>query len=274
MTTGPRAAQSPDLAAASDIGLRHATNQDHVALDVDARGCHAIIAVADGVSSTEGAERAATLAATTTCNYLTGALGQGLPTGDDAVLELFARAFRRAHEAILDTVDEPVGAATLVAAVAAPDRLLVANIGDTRAYWFPGDGRAIRLTTDDSLAQAQIDMGVSRAEAEAGTGAHAITRWLGARATDVNPRVVTYRPRQDGWLLVCSDGLWNHVPDPPDLADLVAVLVSRAPCGGDGRPDPRWVAEELVRHANACGGHDNVTVALWRGEGIAASVGQ
>ncbi|WP_407921983.1 PP2C family protein-serine/threonine phosphatase [Acidipropionibacterium acidipropionici] len=258
-----------DIGVATDVGLRHPTNQDFAAVDVDRDGCHVVLVVADGVSSTDGAEDAARTAATTACDYLTAALAQGLPVSDDAVISLFGRAVQRAHQAVVDNpAPEGTGACTLVSAICSVDRILVANVGDTRAYWFPADGAARRLTVDDSVAQAQIDMGMSREEAEAGAGAHAITKWIGARATDLEPRVLSIRPRMPGWVMVCSDGLWNHVPDPTDLAGVVGHYAAAAAPGADGRPDPDAVAAALTEFANAQGGFDNVTVALWRADDV------
>ncbi|AXE38635.1 PP2C family protein-serine/threonine phosphatase [Acidipropionibacterium virtanenii] len=259
----------PDIGVATDVGLRHPTNQDFAAVDVDRDGCHVVLVVADGVSSTDGAEEAAQTAASTACDYLTAALTQGLPVSDDAVISLFGRAVQRAHQAVLDAPGpEGTGACTLVTAICSVDRILVANVGDTRAYWFPTEGPARRLTVDDSVAQAQIDMGMSREEAEAGAGAHAITKWIGARATDLDPRVLSIRPRTPGWVMVCSDGLWNHVPDPTALGEVVGRFTADAAPGADGRPDPQAVAAALAEFANSQGGFDNVTVALWRADAV------
>jgi len=190
-------------------------------------------------------------------------MDQGLPINDDDTVTLFERTFQKAHEAVVSG-SGPIGACTLAAAVATHDRIVVGNIGDTRTYWFPDDGDPIRLSIDDSMAQAQMDLGLSREEAERGMGAHAITKWIGASATDVAPRVMAYQPQQSGWLLVCSDGLWNHVPDAGDLARLMADLVSKAHADDHGHASPAGVADGLIAHANNCGGHDNITVALWR----------
>ena len=146
----------------------------------------------------------------------------------------------------------------MAAAIHGPSRVVVANIGDTRAFWFPGDGKAVRLTTDDSVAQMQIEMGVPRDRAEHGAGAHAITKWIGARATDITPRVVAYEPTRSGWLLLCSDGVWNYAADPADLAALVSHIDQH---GAGPHQDAQTIAEGLVRHALSCGGHDNATVA-------------
>ena len=257
------AAARGDVACASHIGLRHETNQDAAALGIDGSGHHIVLVVADGVSSTEGAEECARVASHTARDYLAATMDQGLPINDDDTVTLFERTFQKAHEAVVSG-SGPIGACTLAAAVATHDRIVVGNIGDTRTYWFPDDGDPIRLSIDDSMAQAQMDLGLSREEAERGIGAHAITKWIGASATDVAPRVMAYQPQQSGWLLVCSDGLWNHVPDAGDFARLMADLVSKAHTDDHGHASPAGVANGLIAYANNCGGHDNITVALWR----------
>ena len=257
------AAARGDVACASHIGLRHETNQDAAALGIDGSGHHIVLVVADGVSSTEGAEECARVASHTARDYLTATMDQGLPINDDDTVTLFERTFQKTHEAVVSG-SGPIGACTLAVAVATHDRIVVGNIGDTRTYWFPDDGDPVRLSIDDSMAQAQMDLGLSREEAERGMGAHAITKWIGASATDVAPRVMAYQPQQSGWLLVCSDGLCNHVPDAGDLARLMADLVSKAHTDDHGHASPAGVANGLIAHANNCGGHDNITVALWR----------
>lgn len=257
------AAARGDVACASHIGLRHETNQDAAALGIDGSGHHIVLVVADGVSSTEGAEECARVASHTARDYLAATMDQGLPINDDDTVTLFERTFQKTHEAVVSG-SGPIGACTLAVAVATHDRIVVGNIGDTRTYWFPDDGDPVRLSIDDSMAQAQMDLGLSREEAERGMGAHAITKWIGASATDVAPRVMAYKPQQSGWLLVCSDGLWNHVPDAGDFARLMADLVSKAHTDDHGHASPAGVADGLIAYANNCGGHDNITVALWR----------
>jgi serine/threonine protein phosphatase PrpC len=115
------------------------------------------------------------------------------------------------------------------------------------------------LTSDDSWAAYMIAEGaLTEAEAEAHPNAHVITGWLGADNDDLRPHVATFRPDPDvpGTLLVCSDGLWNYLPGPEDLA---AVLAEAA---ADPAADPLGAARALVRRALDAGGRDNITVAV------------
>ena len=107
------------------------------------------------------------------------------------------------------------------------------------------------------MAQEFIEQGMPRAEAEAMPKAHAITKWLGSDAVEVIPRTGVLRPSGEGWLLVCSDGLWNYASEPVALAE---QLVAAAAVD----PSPLAIGRALVTWANAQGGQDNVTVALAR----------
>ena len=55
-----------------------------------------------------------------------------------------------------------------------------------------------------------------------------------------------------GWVLVCSDGLWNYCSGASDLAALIKKYETP-------RPD-RARRGQLVDWANEQGGHDNITV--------------
>ena len=57
-------------------------------------------------------------------------------------------------------------------------------------------------------------------------------------------------------LVVCSDGLWNYFPEPDDIADLIRTAPADA--------DARTLAWDLVHHAIAAGGRDDITVAIAR----------
>ena len=65
---------------------------------------------------------------------------------------------------------------------------------------------------------------------------------------------------EPGWLMVCSDGLWNYCSAAQDLAALVSQTSSTSPAAAE----PLVLAEALVDWANAQGGQDNISVALAR----------
>ena len=173
----------------------------------------------------------------------------------------FGAAVDAANEAVIaHTTPGPGNPAscTFVAAVLRGPRLVAGWVGDSRAYWLPDTGDALLLTVDDSFAAEQIAQGVARTVAENGPQAHAITRWLGVDAPDHTPRTVSLDLDGPGWVLVCSDGLWNYCSEPGDLAALVSATAR-----SQGH-EPLRLARALVDWANDQGGQDNITVALAR----------
>ena len=261
------------VGAACDIGIRHATNEDAFALHAPLPWPErAVLVVCDGVSNTVQSDVGSLAASTAARDVLAAAPGAGLGT-PESIAALLTRhlglAVQAAQAAIAGTApDEEANppSCTFVAAVVVPtgpppQALVVAgNLGDSRAYWLPDDpGAAARqLTQDDSWAAESMRLGMERMAAESGPNAHAIVRWLGRDApTDRVPHVMSMSTTEPGWVLVCSDGLWNYRSEAADLAALVREHAATA-------PDPRALAESLVAFANTCGGQDNITVALAR----------
>lgn len=237
-----------------DRGVAHARNEDAMALWADA--ARAVLVVCDGVSTSADSDVAARVAATTARDVLVGALADH-PGGTD-LGPAFVEAAAAANAAVVATTaptSTNAASATLAAAVVADGRVHYANLGDSRVY-FIGDAAQLLLSVDDSLAQSFIEQGMTRTEAESLPRAHAITKWLGRDSTDVVPRVGELELTGPGWVVVCSDGLWNYASEPAELA---AQL--RAAATDD---DATGIAARLVAWANSRGGKDNITVALAR----------
>jgi serine/threonine protein phosphatase PrpC len=185
-------------------------------------------------------------------------LGAAADAASDAVIEVTRNA--EAVPAGETPASANPASCTFVAAVVEEGLLVVGSVGDSRAYWIPDAGTGIVLTLDDSFAQMQITAGMPRPEAESGPQSHAITRWLGADAPDHRPTTATMTLAEPGWLLVCSDGLWNYCSEAQDLAALVRQTSGASPRAAE----PMALAEALVGWANARGGQDNISAALAR----------
>jgi len=260
------------VAAVCDRGVRHPRNEDAVALAADDEpGSRAVIVVCDGVSNSIDSDVASLAAARVARDVLGSSRSRGMGTASSLVAAVIARveaATDAASEAVLEVTHvAKVGAATgnptsctFVAAVVERDLLVVGSVGDSRAYWLPDAGTAVALTVDDSFAQEQIASGVPRAEAETGPQSHAITRWLGVDAPNHSPTTATMTITEPGWVLVCSDGLWNYCSEAQDLA----TLVQKTSGTSLAATDPLTLAGALVDWANAQGGQDNISVALAR----------
>ncbi len=260
------------VAGVCDRGVRHPRNEDAMALDATAEADRrAALVICDGVSMSTDSDKASLAAARAALAFLLSR-----PEWDWELLDIGERSATRwvldetartANGAVLensDLAEASPASCTLAIGLVNGNQLLAATLGDSRVYWLPDAGVPTQLSTDHSMAQEEIEMGVDREVAEAGVNGHVITRWLGRDAPDITPRLTATRAEGAGWLLVCSDGLWNYASDAVEMAQLVKHYA--------GRPaaTPLQICRDLVRWANEQGGHDNITVALARLTGAPA----
>ncbi|MBV9039209.1 MAG: protein phosphatase 2C domain-containing protein [Acidobacteriaceae bacterium] len=238
---------SSELAAVSDRGLRHSRNEDRFA--VRAKGDQSILVVCDGVSNSGNAEEAAALA----CECISTALVEGTSLPD-----ALAQAGRQVAALAQPNALGSCPSTTVVAAVATVDQVKMAWLGDSRAYWISQEG-ARQLTADHSWMNVVVSSGeLTASEAAKAPQAHGITRWLGADSNeDMRPDFIDFAVPGPGWLLLCTDGLWNHAPQPEDMAALVHE------CSPEGAT-ALGIARRLIEFANRNGGQDNITAALLR----------
>jgi protein phosphatase len=132
----------------------------------------------------------------------------------------------------------------------------IGHVGDSRAY-LVREGRAERLTRDDTLVQSLVDLGqLSDEAAKTHSKANVLMQSVG------DPKALEYHVRgpievrANDRIIACSDGLWEVMTD--------ADLATQASQG-----DPDEVAARLVKLALASNASDNVTVGVmhWRASG-------
>ena len=251
------------VAAVCDRGIRHEDNEDAMAVWADGTGRAALV-VCDGVTTATRSAEASMAAADAALEVL---VDDALAPAERIVAATDAAA--EAVEQVGRDFPESAPSCTYVAALVQDGTATVGSVGDSRAYWLPDSGEPRRLTTDDSMAEEQVQAGIDRQTAEAGPMAHTITRWLGPDSPDHTPVVTTQDVTTPGWLLLCSDGLWNYASEPRALREVVHTLARPEADGGEAphtssSPDPLALAQALVDWANERGGADNITVALVR----------
>jgi serine/threonine protein phosphatase PrpC len=247
-------------AGVTDRGLRHQRNEDAMALGKEQTpdGLVVVAVVCDGVSSSARPDEASHAAAQAALPVLLEAVRTG---GDLAEASRAAVVAGRQSVAGLGEPENERSATTFLSAVAAHDDVTLCWLGDSRAYWLaPTEPGSVQLTHDDSVAGGMVEAGLASEEtAMSLPHAHVLTRWLGAEAADLNgdparsPHVEQYTPPGPGVLLVCSDGLWNYLPD---AAKLARLALPRA------LTDPLGAANDMVRFAVEAGGADNITAVL------------
>jgi PPM family protein phosphatase len=227
---------------ATHVGRVRSTNDDNYM----ARDDVGLWAVADGMGGHRGGDVASAIACET--------LGRSF---SDRTVNGLTEAIDRANEAVYETAaadPELTGMGTTMVALAVVDEsgdelLAIANVGDSRVYRYSA-GQLEQLTDDHSLVADLVREGtLSPEEAAVHPQRNIVTRALG-----VNDRVpvdtLTVDPMVGDRYLLCSDGLFNEVPEPR-----IAALLRRV-------EDPAEAAEELVHLAVDGGGRDNVTVVV------------
>lgn len=255
------------VGAVCDKGIAHARNEDAMATGVSASGVVALV-VCDGVTTAPDSDRASLAASLAARDVLLanpsvdGSFAQRLSAWEP-VLAASCRVANAEAVAVARSLGDPAEppSCTFVAAIVDGDLVATAWCGDSRSYFLPDPGTGgpgEQLSTDHSLGTEMIRNGMTREQAEADPTCHTITRWLGADSYDPTPEFRAVQVRSPGWLLVCSDGMWNYASDVDHLARLIAQAQA------DGAVTPTAIAESLTAFANDQGGHDNITVALAR----------
>jgi serine/threonine protein phosphatase PrpC len=142
---------------------------------------------------------------------------------------------------------------TFTAAVIRDDKLVLAHLGDSRAY-LVRKGEIRQVTQDHSWVAEQVRLGAMNVEeAQASPFRNIITRSLGTSVT-VEADFYEEALEEGDILVLCSDGLTGHVS-----ADEIADRVAGADAVGSG---PSVNAMRLVERANDRGGRDNITVLI------------
>lgn len=241
-----------DLAELSDPGRDpdKQANEDSLATAATPLGFLAV--VCDGVGGHAGGREASQTAVATILADVEQSSAESAPA---LVLQNAVRAACRAVYAqggSLSAAARP--GSTSVVVLVGSQGTTVAHVGDSRAYRFR-NGKVERLTRDHSVVQQLLDEGrLSPEQAEGHPEANRITRALGV-APDVLVDVqheATPANVADVFLL-CTDGLTDLVID-----DELLAAIEEHP------NEPASAAKQLVDLANARGGHDNITVQVFR----------
>src|SRR5271166_1446403 len=228
-------------AGVSDRGLRHHRNEDAMALAAEQApdGPAVVAVVCDGVSSSARPDEASQVAAQAALPVLVAAVNAG---GDLAAASLASVAAARQSVAAMQGPGGDTSATTFVSAVASGYEVALCWLGDSRAYWLGQPAAESRpLTRDDSVAGGMVAAGLAGEAADL------------ADEPDRAAHVERYTPPGPGALLMCSDGLWNYLPEAADLAGLALPKALS---------DPLGAAADMVKFAIDAGGADNITVVL------------
>jgi serine/threonine protein phosphatase PrpC len=208
-----------------------------------------LMIVCDGMGGAAAGEVASRLAASSIKEHLQT---EGRKVGE-APSRSLERAVLTANDAILGEArihpEEKGMGTTCTAAILSPDRLAVAQVGDSRAYLLR-DGRLRALTRDQTIATQLVDSGVlSPDEVDRFPYRHVLSQALGTRGT-VDPVITDEELREGDRILLCSDGLHGPVSD-----ESIAHILGSA-------GDVAVASEELIAAAVSAGSSDDITVIV------------
>jgi protein phosphatase len=217
-----------------------------------------LMVVADGMGGHAAGEIASALAISSVESFVLNSLKWFMRLGgaeESALMRELRKGLEQADKALLAEMDlDPALAGmgtTLTLAFSVADDLYVAHAGDSRAYVYR-DGQLDQLTTDHTLAQHMVEVGLLTPEAaRRDRSRHAVTNALGAGG-GVRGEIDKLRLKDGDVVLLCTDGLTDLVDD-----ERIAEVLAR-------HLDPEAACNRLVELALENGGRDNVTVVAAR----------
>lgn len=226
----------------SDLGRRRQQNEDFFL--VDSR--NELFAVADGVGGQPAGEVASRLAIDQLLHYLRD-VPVSLEDSVKSLSEVFRQVNNEVHRIASEKPEWHGMATTLVAAWLKGQELVLANVGDSRAY-LVRDQELVQLTVDHNLRNEQKRLGLDLSEEKLAGMANVVTRVIGSEESESDCRVIDVEVGDR--LLLCSDGLTGMVDD----AIIQTVIQSTT--------SPQEGCRMLIDLANRNGGRDNITVVL------------
>ena len=226
----------------TDIGCVREQNEDSLIVQPP------LFVVADGMGGHAAGEVASEIAVNT--------IAECAPAHADA--EELGKAVAQANRDIINAAIAGEGregmGTTCTAAMLEGNRLVIAQVGDSRAYLLHG-GQLTQITRDHSLMANMIEAGqITPEEARVHPNRSVITRALG-NDPDTVADLYEINVEDGDRLLLCSDGLSTMIED-----DEMQAVMNRI-------ADPQRCATTLVNGAIAAGGYDNVTVVIADVEG-------
>lgn len=229
-------------AARSDVGLVRANNQDAAYA-----GPHLLV-VADGMGGHAGGDVASSMTIAALAHL------DGESHGPDDALSELEQSVDEARQDLVQRSEEDPGlngmGTTVTAMLRAGNKLVMAHLGDSRAYLLR-DGELAQVTTDHTFVQHLVDSGrISAEDAEHHPQRNVVMRVLGDFDVDLTPDMSVREARpQDRWLL-CSDGLSGFV----SFETLEQTLIEF--------PETDECADHLMQLALRAGSTDNITVVV------------
>jgi protein phosphatase len=263
-----------DIAAWTTTGMVRTGNEDAFGLmhAVESRQDelteYALVLLCDGMGGYEAGEVAASLAIASMRKYLLQqpmfAALAGNEAPDEQAFEIGAckklleAALKHANKDVFTAARTPGKGRRGMGCTAEciyvdQCNVVVGHVGDSRVYHLQS-GRLVQLTRDQTLVNRLVELGqLTEEEAEHHPRKNELQQAIGGQP-DVVPGTYSAKLKRGDWVLVCSDGLTNHIPP----ADLEKMLLREAAGSAEE------AARRLMNLVNLRGATDNATIVVVR----------
>ena len=265
------------FAALSDPGKVRGDNEDKIWPEEAAHPCQdnalgRLFVVADGMGGHGAGEKASQIAIDVISEMF---YGDQLTTED--IETRLVNSIKAAHQQIRadSTLSEEMHdmGTTVVAAVIQNDLLVIAWVGDSRAYVLRNkDNRLRLLTKDHHPLWPEIERGeITWAELYVHPLRSQISRALTSQKADIVVDVVRSKLYPGDRVLLCTDGLTGEVPDQTIETQLKTHSVKRAVPSliRLAKKPKKWPDPNQDKPLRSLGGEDNISLILiqmWGGE--------
>ncbi|WP_314078641.1 Stp1/IreP family PP2C-type Ser/Thr phosphatase [uncultured Granulicatella sp.] len=236
------------FAIKSDVGQRRKVNEDAAGY-FESKNNIPLMMVCDGIGGHNAGEIASAMALMS--------IGQAWEKTEfndiEEVYQWLIKKITEANEAIFTRSAQyedlyGMGTTVVVASIIG-NQLMIANVGDSRAYVLR-NFQLKQLTEDQSLVNALLKSGeITPEEAENHPNKNIVTQSLGVTSS-VEIDFVRMTIKNEDTLILCSDGLSDML----SLEEIRNVM--------NHYSDVEQQVEKAVQEANEAGGRDNITVAI------------
>ena len=233
----------------TDIGKVRTQNQDSIFFSVEPVGMLPnVLIVSDGM----GGHKAGEVASQKSIEFFRSFV-QAKSYVPDELLDFLVSAVNYANEKVYEMSLQDSSlygmGATFSACVVYGTKIYIAHIGDSRVY-FADHGRITQLTNDHSFVNELVRAGqITEAAARNHPRKNELLRVLGVEAHGKIDGIV-YEADNDGFLLLCTDGLTNMLTDD----EILSII--------QGTDSLKMKTRCLISAANKNGGHDNISAVL------------
>ncbi len=233
-----------DVVGLTDVGCQRTNNEDGFGYDLESK----IFVVCDGMGGMAAGEVASATAIKELVEHFAQSVASDATT-EDRLYRAILHANTQVHQMAQSSEELHGMGTTLVSACIDGRRLLIGNVGDSRAYFMRG-GVCAQITHDHSFLAEQVRKGaMNLEEAKASPLQSVITRAVGTAET-VEPDIFTGDLEAGDIVLLTSDGLTRYA-DAKAIAALILGCTNLADA-----------CQALIDRAKQQGAVDNVTCLL------------